>query len=307
MTSELMETNNNKNKLLMETLIRGRDSTARLQSLLRRKDDLDQGLVSADDLLTEILGTFTSGISMLNYSGFPASSCVGLGSPVEKTPEVYSGKKPAPPVKERRGCYKRRRTIDTDVKISGTIEDGYNWRKYGQKEILNSKSPRCYFRCTHKTVHGCKALKQVQKLEDESNMYHITYLGKHTCPYMAHHEVVLNFQDFKNNCQVPNSPSTITNVHTDPSVKQEVDSKDQSIDVSDNVSSANDVNSSTPLRWNEIFGAGLGSCHEGASFMRFDNEDSCASTSSHGYMYMDFLNNDDLLSGGLLDQSVFLC
>ncbi|KAM0023655.1 putative transcription factor WRKY family [Helianthus debilis subsp. tardiflorus] len=289
------------NKRLIETLIRGRDSTTRLQDLLCRKENLN-GLVSVEDLLAEILGSFSSGISMVNSS----VSGENLGFPVENMPEVFSGNKPA--VKERRGCYKRRRTIDTSVITSATIEDGFAWRKYGQKEILNSKSPRCYFRCTHKHVHGCKAQKQVQKLEDGSNMYHITYLGKHTCPSVTHHEFVLNFQDFKNTYHVSNSPSTITNAHIDPSVKQEVDSKDQSTDVSDIISSANDENTSPPLRWDEILGAGLGSCHEGASYMRFDHEDSCASTSSHGYMYMDYLNNDDLLSGGigLLDQNVFL-
>lgn len=144
---------------------------------------------------------------------------------------------------------------------------------------------RCYFRCTHKNVHGCKALKQVQKLEDESNMYHITYLGHHTCPTFTNHEVVVDFQDFKNHYQVSiNSPSTITNVHIDPSVKQEVvDSKDQSTDVSDNVSSANDDNSSQALRWNDI--------------LRFGHEDSCASTSSHDLYNMSFFSSDDLLSG----------
>ncbi|KAI3793147.1 hypothetical protein L1987_35762 [Smallanthus sonchifolius] len=295
-----MEQNNN---ILMETLIRGLDSTKKLQNLLRRKVNLD-GPISAEDLLNEILRSFSGGISMLNSSvsgetyGFPATPHMGLASPVDRIPEVHTRKKPAPAVKERRGCYKRRRTIDSIEKISATTEDEYAWRKYGQKEILNSKSPRCYFRCTHKLVHGCKAQKQVQMLEDESNMYHITYIGRHTCPSFSHHEIVLDFKDFKKHHHVPKSPSTITNIHIDPFVKQEaVDSKDQST-ISENVSSANDENSSQALRWNEIFMGDLGS-----SFMRFDHEDSCASTSSHGYLSnIDFLNNDDILSdGGLLD------
>ncbi|KAJ4978537.1 hypothetical protein NE237_009317 [Protea cynaroides] len=31
-----------------------------------------------------------------------------------------------------------------------SIEDGYSWQKYGQKEILNAKTLRCYFRCSYK-------------------------------------------------------------------------------------------------------------------------------------------------------------
>ncbi|KAI3704982.1 hypothetical protein L1987_75212 [Smallanthus sonchifolius] len=255
----------------------------------------------------EILESFSGGLLMLDssdsgeFSGVPVSPHVGLASAVDRSPDVRSGKKPAPAVKERRGCYKRRRTIDSRVKISSTMEDGYAWRKYGQKEILNSKFPRCYFRCTHKHFHGCKAVKQVQKQEDESNMFHITYFGHHTCPTpgtLSHQQVVLDFEDSKNNTLFSNSPSTITNIRIDPSVKQEVDSKAPSTDVSDNLSSGNDDHSS--IRWNEVLGADLGTCHEGASFLRFELEDSCASTSSHGYL-TDFINNGDLLNDILLN------
>ncbi|XP_076884022.1 WRKY DNA-binding transcription factor 70-like [Bidens hawaiensis] len=293
---------------LIETLIRGRDSASRLQKLLRRKVNVD-GSVLVKDLLTEILESFSGGLSMLNSSdsaeicAVPASPGQVLGFPVIQIPDVLTGKRPVPPVKERRGCYKRRRTVDSRVTISSTTEDGYAWRKYGQKEILNSKFPRCYFRCTHKHFHGCKAVKQVQKQEDESNMFHITYFGHHTCPppdhTLTHHEVVLAFETSKNHNLFPNSPSAI---HIEPTVKQEAESKDQSTDVSDNISSGNDDHSSSALRWNEILrGDHLGSCHQDGSFMRFDHEDSCASTSSNAYFNMDFLNNGDLLSDILFD------
>ena len=28
-------------------------------------------------------------------------------------------------------------------------EDGYSWRKYGQKQVKHSEYPRSYFKCTH--------------------------------------------------------------------------------------------------------------------------------------------------------------
>lgn len=40
---------------------------------------------------------------------------------------------------------------------------------------------RCYFRCSHKPDQGCRATKQVQQMEDDPKMYHITYIGHHTC------------------------------------------------------------------------------------------------------------------------------
>lgn len=163
---------------------------------------------------------------------------------------------------------------------------------------------RCYFRCTHKPLQGCKAQKQVQKLEDGSNLFHITYFGYHTCfttpNTFPNQGVVLDFKISKNHPHFSNNPSTITNDRTEPSIKQEVDSKAQSIDVSDNISSANNGHSSPTLGWNEVFMNDLGT-----SFMGFDNEDSCASTSSHSYLNMDFLANGDFLGDIQLDEVIF--
>ncbi|ONK62707.1 uncharacterized protein A4U43_C07F7180 [Asparagus officinalis] len=60
-------------------------------------------------------------------------------------------------------------------------DDGYTWRKYGQKDILGSRFPRSYFRCTHKSFYGCDAKKQVQRLDEDPYTYEVTYCGDHTC------------------------------------------------------------------------------------------------------------------------------
>ncbi|XP_042488846.1 WRKY transcription factor 55-like [Macadamia integrifolia] len=60
-------------------------------------------------------------------------------------------------------------------------DDGFTWRKYGQKEILGSKFPRSYYRCTHKSFYGCNAKKQVQRLDEDPNTFEVTYCGHHTC------------------------------------------------------------------------------------------------------------------------------
>ncbi|GKC08658.1 probable WRKY transcription factor 70 [Tanacetum coccineum] len=75
---------------------------------------------------------------------------------------VFHGNTTAPANKERE-VVQRRKILDSRKEVSGTIGDGYSWRKYGQKEILNSKFPRC----AHKHIQGCNALKQVQQLEDD--------------------------------------------------------------------------------------------------------------------------------------------
>ncbi|XP_072984904.1 WRKY transcription factor 55-like [Typha latifolia] len=60
-------------------------------------------------------------------------------------------------------------------------DDGYTWRKYGQKIILGSRFPRGYYRCTHKNYYGCLAKKQIQKLDDDPYTFEVTYCGNHTC------------------------------------------------------------------------------------------------------------------------------
>ncbi|XP_073128757.1 transcription factor WRKY45-1 isoform X1 [Henckelia pumila] len=60
-------------------------------------------------------------------------------------------------------------------------EDGYTWRKYGQKEIMGSTYPRSYYRCTHQKFYDCPAKKQVQRLNNDPFIFEVTYRDTHTC------------------------------------------------------------------------------------------------------------------------------
>lgn len=72
--------------------------------------------------------------------------------------------------------------VSLEIGLEVPPNDGHMWRKYGQKEILNAKYPREYYRCTYRNTHGCCATKQVQRSSDDPSIFEITYLGKHTCP-----------------------------------------------------------------------------------------------------------------------------
>ncbi|CBI30536.3 hypothetical protein VitviT2T_012285 [Vitis vinifera] len=59
---------------------------------------------------------------------------------------------------------------------NGMADDGYKWRKYGQKSIKNSPNPRSYYRCTNPR---CSAKKQVEKSSEDPDTLIITYEGLH--------------------------------------------------------------------------------------------------------------------------------
>ncbi|KAH0670002.1 hypothetical protein KY289_024495 [Solanum tuberosum] len=61
-------------------------------------------------------------------------------------------------------------------------EDGYSWRKYGQKNILGAKYPREYYRCARNRSSNCAATKMVQRSEtEESFAFEVSYGENHSC------------------------------------------------------------------------------------------------------------------------------
>lgn len=161
--------NNNMKAAIEEELVEGHKCASKLQLLLHNSSDDDAP--THHDLVLKILTSFSHSLSVLVASSSSSSNST------QKRPHL----------KDKRGCYKRKRSVPTWTVASPTPtpNDAYSWRKYGQKEILNSKHPRSYYRCTRKYDQGCGAVKQVQKMEDNSQMYRITYIGNHTCKHIA--------------------------------------------------------------------------------------------------------------------------
>ncbi|CAH2077880.1 unnamed protein product [Thlaspi arvense] len=63
-------------------------------------------------------------------------------------------------------------TSDIDI-----LEDGYRWRKYGQKVVKGNPNPRSYYKCT---ANGCIVTKHVERASDDLASVLTTYIGKHT-------------------------------------------------------------------------------------------------------------------------------
>ncbi|KAI5324226.1 hypothetical protein L3X38_033299 [Prunus dulcis] len=72
-------------------------------------------------------------------------------------------------VREPRFCFKTMSEVDV-------LDDGYKWRKYGQKVVKNTQHPRSYYRCT---MDNCRVKKRVERLAEDPRMVITTYEGRH--------------------------------------------------------------------------------------------------------------------------------
>ncbi|KAI0498037.1 hypothetical protein KFK09_021278 [Dendrobium nobile] len=62
-------------------------------------------------------------------------------------------------------------TSEVDV-----LDDGYRWRKYGQKVVKGNPHPRSYYKCTNA---GCNVRKHVERASTDPKAVITTYEGKH--------------------------------------------------------------------------------------------------------------------------------
>ncbi|XP_061375806.1 probable WRKY transcription factor 26 [Gastrolobium bilobum] len=67
---------------------------------------------------------------------------------------------------------------NASIREQRRTEDGYKWRKYGEKQVKGSENPRSYYKCTHP---NCSTKKKVERTLD-GHITEIIYKGSHSHP-----------------------------------------------------------------------------------------------------------------------------
>nr|QGQ64035.1 WRKY transcription factor 12 [Santalum album] len=88
--------------------------------------------------------------------------------------------------------------IESDVDI---LDDGYRWRKYGQKVVKGNPNPRSYYKCTSA---GCSVRKHVERASHNLKSVITTYEGKHN------HEVPAARNSSQSNSNGANLPPPVS-------------------------------------------------------------------------------------------------
>ncbi|KAK0573064.1 hypothetical protein LWI29_002492 [Acer saccharum] len=104
----------------------------------------------------------------------PTEKSTGSGGKPPEIPSKLVRKKGQKRIRQPRFAFMTKSEVDH-------LEDGYRWRKYGQKAVKNSPFPRSYYRCTNSK---CTVKKRVERSSEDSTVVITTYEGQH-----CHHTV----------------------------------------------------------------------------------------------------------------------
>ncbi|KAJ0695981.1 putative transcription factor WRKY family [Helianthus annuus] len=186
----------------IQELTKGQVLTNNLREMLDQPEKIESDIKSVNGVVAQILGMFDNTLSIMDSSNLISEP----HNPINdlRPPNIKDDQKPKVSEvsdesiktktlrKTKRGCYNKRKNTWTSTNVTfDLIDDGYAWRKYGQKTILNSKHQRNYYRCSHKFEQGCQATKQVQKINDKPSKYKITYNGRHTCNNLQRSQIIV--------------------------------------------------------------------------------------------------------------------
>ncbi|KAJ9148052.1 hypothetical protein P3X46_030148 [Hevea brasiliensis] len=182
-------------KTLISELIQGMELAKQLRAHLNTASSVE----TRDSLIQRILSSYEKSLLILNWSGSMGQQQQqqqNFGATVGVVPESPISLNGSPGSDDFDGRHndvsKKRKTmprwtdqvrVSSENGLEGPHDDGYSWRKYGQKDILGAKYPRSYYRCTYRNTLNCWATKQVQRSDEDPTIFDVTYRGLHTCSH----------------------------------------------------------------------------------------------------------------------------
>ncbi|CAA2965375.1 probable WRKY transcription factor 30 [Olea europaea var. sylvestris] len=170
-------------KIVISELTQGRDLASELKNQLQPAKSRE----ACQHLVEKILSSYDNALSLLNCMALIENPSQGNGLLRSASPRSSDG---SDLIDSKDLVIKKRKTLakwSAQVRVGcgtgleGPFDDGYNWRKYGQKDIFGAKFPRAYYRCTHRHTQGCLATKQIQKTDEDTSLFKINYKGRHSC------------------------------------------------------------------------------------------------------------------------------
>ncbi|CAN4075897.1 unnamed protein product [Withania somnifera] len=200
---------------LINELTQGIEHTKQLRAHF---SSVDSTIENQELLIQKILSSYEQSLLILKCNGStvqsppslpPTCGAIESSVSVDGSPKSDDKKRSFQDYQKIIDISKKRKSQPTwteRVKVSavsgfeGPTDDGYSWRKYGQKDILGARYPRSYYRCTYRHVQNCWATKQVQRSDDDPTVFDITYRGYHNChhaTYSALQPTPLENQEFK--------------------------------------------------------------------------------------------------------------
>jgi len=139
----------------------------------------------------QVLAQFTSHAAqaqsqMHNHAEFPPSSSAVLAASLPQNSSFTSVATTLPQMppsmpdhsitKESSDLsHSDQRSQPSSFTVDKPADDGFNWRKYGQKQVKGSEYPRSYYKCTHPK---CPVKKKVERSLD-GQITEIIYKGQH--------------------------------------------------------------------------------------------------------------------------------
>ncbi|CAH9111157.1 unnamed protein product, partial [Cuscuta europaea] len=184
-------------KKLISELSLGRDAAAQLQVILNGPPPPRSDQETCEQLVQNVLSSYEKVLAMLNSESStanttrtavppsPAGATFGIvsSSSLSGSPHSEDSDRDGDGSRKKRKAprWTQKVKVCKGSELEGNVDDGYSWRKYGQKEIHGTRYPRAYFRCAHRHTQGCLATKHVQRSDEDPNIFDITFRGKHAC------------------------------------------------------------------------------------------------------------------------------